>query len=134
MIRSIPSPAGPARARAAIVFPCRLPARLVFPCRLPARLVFPCRLPARLLLAAITFAAVSAQAGDAPSMRAEPARYSNSGVVVAPHRSSDGRFAGSGDARFTPTTVSSDGRFSLKSTNADCTGLPDALFANGFEF
>ncbi len=114
MIRSIPSPAGPARARLTIVFPCRLPARL--------------------LLAAITFAAVSAHAGDAPSMRAEPARYSNNGVVVAPHRSSDGRFAGSGDARFTPTTLSNDGRFSLKSTNADCTALPDALFANGFEF
>jgi hypothetical protein len=113
MIRSIPSPAGPARARLAFVFPCRLPARL--------------------LLAAITFAAVSAHAGNAPSVGPEPARYSTSGVVAAPHRSSDGRFTASGDARFTATTLSNDGRFSLKSTNADCAALPDALFANGFE-
>ena len=106
MIRSAPSPRWPARARLTRV------------------------------LAAFAIAATSAQADAAPSTDTALSRYSASGAAVTLNRSTDGRFAGGGDARYTPTAASSDGRFSLKSTrtpDGGCDAFPDALFANGFE-
>jgi hypothetical protein len=80
--------------------------------------------------------AASTDASATSPIDARVSRYSISGTTEILNSSSDGRFAGGGDARFTPTATSNDGRFSLKSThtpNAGCEAFPDALFVNGFE-
>ena len=98
---------------------------------------WPARTRLRDTLAAFTIAvAASTDASAASPIDANVSRYSVSGATAIVNRSSDGRFAVSGNARYTPTTTSSDGRFSLKSTHspkAGCEAFPDALFANGFE-
>ncbi len=98
---------------------------------------WPARTWLRHALAAFTIAiAASADASATSHIDANLSRYAVSGATLALNRSSDGRFAGGGDARYTPTATSSNGRFRLKSTrtpNAGCEAFPDALFANGFE-
>lgn len=80
-----------------------------------------------LALAALLALAPAAEAeSDAPRFRVQ--------AELQPLLQSDeGRFALRADARFTATTESSDQRFRLKATRAECAPLTDALFANGFE-
>jgi hypothetical protein len=59
-------------------------------------------------------------------------RFSASAAVVPLNRSMDGRFAGGGDANYTPTTSSSAGRFSIETINSAGIGC-DLIFRNGFE-
>jgi hypothetical protein len=89
------------------------------------------------VLAALAIAqAASAHADTVAPTEAPFSRFSVSGSVITLNRSTDGRFAGGGDAHYTPTAISRDGRFSLKSTHSPdggCETSPDALFGNGFE-
>jgi hypothetical protein len=59
-------------------------------------------------------------------------RFSVSGAVMPLNRSMDGRFAGGGDANYTPTTSSSAGRFSIETISSAGIGC-DLIFRNGFE-
>lgn len=84
---------------------------------------------------ALCACAASASAGDRP-VAVPGERFTASGELVPMLRSSDGRFAIGGSARFAPQAQSSDGRFTIKSTfvpTGNCQPIPDAVFANGFE-
>lgn len=65
------------------------------------------------------------------------ARFHLHGQLHATERSTDGRFAISGTARFQPERSSLDSRFTVKVAHAPAgagsCGLADPIFSNGFE-
>jgi hypothetical protein len=98
--------------------------------------------PTRLRLIRVLAALAIATAGVTPLCAAENTnvtnenkvgpRFSASGAVMPLNRSMDGRFAGGGDANYTPTTSSSAGRFSIETISSAGIGC-DRIFRDGFE-
>ena len=104
----------------------------------PAPPPAPWSAPTRLLrvLAAVALVVGFAQANAAPTADALASRYSLSGHATARNHSADHRFAGSGEAHYTPAMTSNNGRFNLKSTrtvDVGCDAFPVPIFADGFE-
>lgn len=85
----------------------------------------------------LTTLAVACSGVQAQDHRPGASRFAVAGAFSTPAQSSDGRYAISATARYTPQATSKDGRFALKAIHlplgGSCGLLPDALFVNGFE-
>lgn len=81
-------------------------------------------------------AASTAEAAPVSAAKDSESRFQVAAGLRLHATSSDGRFAVEAEARYTPATTATGGRFTFKAVNTPtvgCAPFPDPLFSDGFE-